>query len=238
MNFTLRPSKSFLFDLLENQLGKARGQIGLDAASADFKNRFMFQTSKYYGLDNRLEAIKKGIKKNTDRNCFGIWADMTKLDALPGGSVDALVCTNAFVNFSKDYEVAVNVTRQLSRITAPQGVFMCQLELDSQFDNIIDVIKSEFKDVKIYYYRNIISLMYEKIFEKNTHLSNHKIAGSKPFRLFAWLLSRMEFLTCRAKLGNRQAFVVARQKNDQQEREFNLTHLKQIENRLYQLNKQ
>jgi len=51
MNFMVRPSKSFLFDVLEKELKTITCGIGLDAASAHFKNRRMFKTDQYYGLD-------------------------------------------------------------------------------------------------------------------------------------------------------------------------------------------
>src|SRR3989338_6326754 len=94
MNFMVRPSKSFLFDMLERQLRNTAGDIGVDAGAADLKNRKMFKTQKYFGLDIDLDGLRKGVQKHSDGATFGILADLTKLDALPDNSVDVVVTTN------------------------------------------------------------------------------------------------------------------------------------------------
>ena len=68
INANPRPSKSFLYDLLESKLRTIRGQVGLDAASAHFKNRTFFKTRQYYGLDIDLAGLRKGIQKYNDHN--------------------------------------------------------------------------------------------------------------------------------------------------------------------------
>ena len=66
MNFMVRPSKSFLFDRLEKELGKTKTGVGLDAGSATFKNRPMFKTGTYIGLDIDKQRVETGLKRYPD----------------------------------------------------------------------------------------------------------------------------------------------------------------------------
>src|SRR3989344_1329674 len=194
MNFMVRPSKSFLFDVLEKRLSLLDGEVGLDAASADFKNRRMFKTKKYFGLDINLVSLKEGLAKyQTDEVTFGLCGNLVNLAALPVDSVDVIVSTNTLYRLSADQRmVAIN---NLIKLTAPNGYFFCELSIDPSLAQIIGLFKSNFKNVRIIYYKNIFSLAYEKIFEKDGYLGSHPIAGRKPFRLLAWLISRVEFVT-------------------------------------------
>lgn len=232
MNFMVRPSKTFLFNFLEKKLSKLNLAVGLDAASAGFKNRQMFKTSKYFGLDIDLPALKKGLEKYNFSNTFGILCDLEKLDLLPGDSVDVLVSTNTL--YCLPLEKRIKAIKHFCRLTASSGYLFCQLSVDEELDEALEVFGKNFENVKKTYFKNPLSRVYELIFEKNGFLGSHPIAGTKPFLLFAWLISRLEYLTCGSRGLNKQVFIICTNKNNSSNKnDFNLSQVPKIENRLY-----
>jgi len=236
MNFMVRPSKSFLFDFLEGKLKKFNQGIGLDAASADFKNRKFFQTEKYFGLDIDLAVLKSGVAKYNDDRTFGLYADLTNLESLPENSVEVLVSTNTL--YSLPLDSRIGAIEGLCRLVAPKGWFFCELSLDNKFSQCLVVIKKYFKKVKVIYYKNIFSQAYENFFERDGYLGSHPIAGLRPFRFGSWLISRLEYLTNRFPSLNKEVIVIAQEKNNQDKKnDFNLDNLPIINEKIYQLKK-
>ena len=234
MNFCVRPSKSFLFDILEKRLKKITHGVGLDAASASFKNRRMFKTDFYYGLDNNLSLLQKGVKQNKLDNILGIYGDLTNLDLLPNNSIDVVVSTNTL--YCLPLNKRIIAIDNLCRLVSPEGYFFCQLTLNNDFKREIDIIKTKFDNVKIIYYCNIFSRAYEWIFEKDGYLGSHPIAGLKLFRLLAWLISRLEYLTCFFSFLNKHVFIICTdKKNCHKKNAFKLSHLSLVEERIYNL---
>ncbi|PIS05291.1 MAG: hypothetical protein COT81_01895 [Candidatus Buchananbacteria bacterium CG10_big_fil_rev_8_21_14_0_10_42_9] len=233
MNLVIRPSKAYLFDRLEKELKKFTYGVGIDAASANFKNRKMFKTDRYYGIDSDLAALKNGVEKYNSGNTFGIYADMKKLDALPSGSAEVVVSTNSLDHLpGQDKIVAIE---HLCRITAKPGELLFQLSMDNLFPDAIKMAQKYFSNVKIVYYKNLASRLYESIFERKGDLGSHPIAGLRPFRLFAWLISRLEFLTGFTKIGNQQALVFCKnKKGDLPESNFDLSKIS-ADGRIYSL---
>lgn len=234
MNFMVRPSKSFLFDFLENNLKHIHGSAGLDAGSSNFKNLRMFKTKKYYGLDINLDSLRNGLAKYKTENCFAILADLTHLAQLPTNSLELVVSTNTL--YSLDIDKRLMAIKNLSALVSPQGKFILEFSLDKSFNQIKDLLTADFKHLQIIYYKNIFSLAYEKIFERHGYLGSHPIAGLRPFRLFAWLLSRLEFLTSFTPRGNQHViFICSHKENPVAKNEFNLSGLPQLESRIYKL---
>ena len=234
MNFMVRPSKSFLYDVLEHELSSCRGAVAIDAASANFKNRRKFRTQYYYGVDMDTESLKQGLEKYPDPHTFGIYADMANLAAIPDNSVDVVVSTNTL--YQLEPANRNKALRELCRITRTDGKFFCQLEMDRSLDELLSIVRSHFFSVKVRYYRNPVSRFYEWLFERDGYLGSHPLAGRRPFRLAAWLLSRLEFLTWFWRAGNRRALVIARRKTDSQENhKFDLSAVPLAADRIYNL---
>jgi len=234
MNFLVRPSKCFLFDALEKKLNKIDRGIGLDAASAGFKNRWMFKTDIYYGLDISLPAIKEGIKNYNLENTFGVLADLEKLNKLPENSVDLVVSTNTLYHLPS--EKRLKAINHLSRITAPDGLFFCDLIYDHDFQKAYEAISGYFKDIEIIYYRNMLSGFYEKVFIKNGSFAIKSIVGSKVIRLTAWLISRLEYFTCRLGFLNKQALLICKnKKNNPIKNKFDLSGFPKLGDKIINL---
>ena len=232
MLFLIRPSKIFLFERLVRLLKNLRGEVGLDAGSANFKNRWMFQTRNYYGVDRNLDFLKDGMRRYDDGKTFGIYADMARLDGLPDNSVDVVVSTNTIHQL--DPEARKLALTELCRLTAPDGRFFCETRLDLNFDGLLEIIKSRFQETRIIYYCNPISRFYEWIFERDRYL--YPVARQRPVRLFAWFLSRFEYLTCFWRVGNRHALIIGSQKlTSRRAQAFNLSSFPLKESRIYDM---
>ncbi|MFH0804159.1 MAG: methyltransferase domain-containing protein [Candidatus Zambryskibacteria bacterium] len=232
----IRPSKNFIFPVLQKELSKIKGKIGLDAASAGMKNRHMFKTDMYIGLDIDRASLKIGLKKYPDSKTIGLHADVANLDTVTGNSIDIVVSTNT-LNYLPSQR-RLRAIAGLSRITAPEGNFICELSLSADFNEELKLFSNNFNSVKKIYYRNIISCLYERFFERNGHdnLGSHPIAGLLPFRIFSWFLSRFEYLTCSFRSLNRHALLICKnKKTTNQKQEFDFENLQKVSDRFYSL---
>jgi hypothetical protein len=233
MNFCLRPSKTIQFDLLEKQLKKIEGEVGLDAAAQNMKNRRMFKTKKYFGIDISLPFLQKGIETHNDQATFGILADLARLEKLPEGSADVIVSTNTLY-ILKDEERTAAV-EHLCRLTAPSGMLICDSPAGKNLKEMLPVLSKNFRSIKIIYFDNIFSRAYEKIFEKEGYLGTHPVAGTKPFLLLSWLISRLEYLTSFIKPLNIYALIICTKKFSNIKNPFEVSHLPIASSKIYNL---
>jgi hypothetical protein len=232
MIFAIRPSKCYLYERLEKHLSRLNGTIGVDAGSAFFKHRRFFKTRFYYGIDLNPGLVKEGLAKYPEQTVFGIHADLAALDPLPTGSADAVVSTNTLYCLPLDrLPLAIG---HLARITAPRGGLFIELPKASA-EITASVLKPIFRDVHVTYFQNFVSKAYEKLFEKNGFLGSHPIAGSKPFLVLSWLISRLEYATRRIAWMNHQALIICAEKRDQTANAFDLAGVPQAGARLFTL---
>lgn len=215
MIFLTRPSKCFVFDILKKELKKYTEGAGLDVGASSMKNRRLFKTDEYYGLDNNLGSLEKGLKIYNSKNTFGILADMTKLNNLTDGSFNVIVSTNTLYVLPANQRQSV--ISELCRLTSSQGCLIFELPLDKYIDDYFKIAKFNFKKVEIIYYRNIFSRFYESFFVKNGSLGYHAIASTRPFRFIAWLISRLEYLTCFFPFLNRHILLICVYKKNQED---------------------
>lgn len=233
MNFCLRPSKTIQFDILEKELGTLKGETGIDAAAESMKNRKMFNTKNYFGIDINLPLLKKGVETHDPANTFGILADLAKLDKLPEGSADVIVSTNTlYILKGENRKAAI---AHLCRLTAPHGTLICDSAIGKDLDGILTVANKNFRNVKIIYFDNIFSRAYEKIFEKDGYLGSHPVAGSKPFLLLSWLISRLEYITRFFKGLNNYSVIICKEKHSKNQQPFTVAALPLIDKNIYTL---
>ena len=67
---TTRPSKSFLFKTLENELKNYNTKTGIDIACGDAKNSHYFKTENYIGIDKNNELIQSNKKNLIKKNSY------------------------------------------------------------------------------------------------------------------------------------------------------------------------
>lgn len=205
-----RPSKRFLFRRLRAELAHETSGIGVDAASADFKNRPFFRTETYLGLDIHLPSLQAGLDRYGDGSrTLGIACDLTDLGALRTGFADVVVTTNTF------HHIPAAARRpaltNLIRITRPGGTLFFEATLDAGFAGFLELLRAEFDSVEVSYYKNALSNAYESAFEVGGSLER-RIVFSLPFVAFAELLSRFEAMTASTPGGKKHGFIVARRK--------------------------
>lgn len=234
-NHCLRPSKTFQFDLLEKELAKIKGEIGIDAAAQNMKNRRMFKTEKYIGIDISLPFLQAGIRRHggPSTNTFGILGDLAKLEKLPEGIADAVVSTNTLYILKGTQRTAA--VEHLCRLTSPCGTLICDAAVGEELNEILAIAAKNFGDIKIIYTDNIFSRAYERMFEKNGYLGSHPVAGSKPFLLLSWFISRLEYMTQFFKSLSCGALIICAKKLSDKKQPFDISHLPLIETSIYNL---
>ncbi len=231
MAIYIRPSKTFFFNFLRKEIATVCDGVGIDAACAGLKNRHMFKTTSYYGVDINLDFIKNGLAKYPDSSTFGILADMAKLEPIPEGSVDLVVSSNTL--YAIPDAQRIEAIQHLCRITKPTGKLISEVPIADDFTTIRELTNGYFERVRIIYYQNFLSLAYEKIFEKNGNLGSHPIAGSKPFLALSWLISRTEYLTRYFKFSNKHAVFVCTGKKSKTSNRFDLQGLPILQDKIY-----
>lgn len=207
----IRPSKTFLFEILERKLRTITWGVGIDAASANMKNRHLFKTAEYIGIDIDPELVKQGMQ-NCGPNVTGIVADLSALDHLPSHSAAAVVSTNTLYHIPLAGRILA--MEHLCRITSPGGLFLGELPLNNDFETLKAIAHKHFLEVQTLYFRNPLSSAYERLWERNGYLGSHPIAGLLPFRVLSYLISRLEYLTCLMPYGNKHALLVCTNKKN------------------------
>lgn len=232
MNITGRPSKNALFDAVEKALRPLDGFVGIDAASASFKNRKMFRTDAYYGIDIDLDALKAGLEEQ-EKNRYGIHADLARLDALPQNSVDVIVSTYTLYHMSPQNRLAA--LSHFCRITAPTGHLIFELPLTDDFDRAVTLVQEQFTCVDVLYFKNAFSRWYVSFFEREDG-GVHPCLFKLPFRMIAWAIGKCEWFTRRYRSWNMHGLVFCSQKKEQGERQFfDISHVPLVQDRLYSL---
>lgn len=230
--FYARPSKNFFFRRLEKELAKERGGLALDAASAAMKNRPMFKTAGYVGLDRDEAALRRGLEMYRSTDTLGLLCDLTKLSALPEGVFDLIASTNT-LDHLKPAE-AEQAVRNFIRLLKPRGTLLCQMSISARTDAIAAALRKEFQSVKTIYYTNPFSAAYEKLFEtEEGELGYHPFASSRPMRFFSFVISLLEYPISLFAILNRQVFFVCRGKKGGAVSVFDPAKLLPLGDRLY-----
>ncbi len=217
-----RPSKKALYHYLKRDLRGQVGGIGVDAAAANMKNHWMFQTDLYVGLDVSLDLLRQGVRNKP--NAIGVLADLADLN-LPDNCVDLCVSTNTFEALLPENQRLM--AAHLARIVKPDGVLLFNKHCDQAWPGILAVVQGAFAQVEIVYYRNLFSQWYE------THCLS-ETGGSfwrKPLVAF---LSWVEYATFFLPWFNEGVYVRCRQKHRRgPDHPWSVTNLEWIEENLY-----
>lgn len=231
MNLFTRPSKSFLFDYLESLLSHERGEIGIDAAAERIKNRYMFKTQVYYGIDRDKEALVRGLKSNPGENVIAIHGDLTNLKKIPDSIADVVLSSNTLYQIP-DLGRGKAVS-ELARLADSRGLCILEFTKDSNFPAMLSIVRNIFTDIKIIYFKNPISRFYERLAYGNPPKERWLFA-TIPMRCFSWIVSRLEYLTNKSAKLNTHVLVIARDKKEKKSRNsFVITNLEKIGDRIY-----
>lgn len=222
-----RPSKAALFRILWRDLHQVRAGTGIDAASADMSNRTMFHTEQYVGVDMDRDLLEEGIARHP--GSVGIIADLTSV-RLPANSASVCVSTNTMSQL--DERARAQTTTTLAASVAPTGMLIIHYPTENDLDTHLATLRQIFKVVHVSYFRNPISLAYERFFERDGWLGTQP--KSRILRGVRLLLSHAERLTSRFRAINDQAYVRCTDKRGGgQHQPFDLSWFKKVSEDLY-----
>lgn len=187
MRISPKPSKTILWEWLKKDLDKCGG-IGIDAASGTFKNYPLFQTIRYYGVDKNASRIAYGRERYP--NGIGVVGDIIEV-LFPPEFANVVVSTNTLAYlYPEDARTVINTFMHYLK---PNGLLIFQMPKNKT--------RYHCNTISIKYYRNPISRLYERLFPKKK---------SKFFMYFSYLVSRLEYLTCKIKFLNTEAYIKCR----------------------------
>lgn len=207
MRISIRPAKTALFRYLRKTLKSVNGDVCVDAACGNMKNRDLFRTERYFGLDIREDVIRAGLEKY--ETGYGIIGDIGDIN-VPDGSVDYLVSTNTLFWFDK--EKLVGIVGRMSEWVNQKGTMFIEVRNDEMLDEVLNSLSCKFKDVRVLYYRNILSQLFDRVVERKGSFSRLKCSKSKVCLIFSLLISFLEPLTNRFRKLNACAIIKCRGK--------------------------
>jgi SAM-dependent methyltransferase len=155
-----RPSKSYIFERLAEDLAKIKGGAGVDAASASFKNYPLFKTDRYIGIDISEQALKEGLQRYPGAET--ILSDLSKPQNFEP-IADVCVSTHTFLNIPTP-QGRVELLENLVRLLKPEGVLICNMNKDENWLDLRALMRTKFKHVEEVHYRNAFSVWFETCF--------------------------------------------------------------------------
>jgi SAM-dependent methyltransferase len=221
-----RPSKRVLFALLEGDLAAITGGTGVDAASANMKNRPLFRTDRYVGVDLSTAELEAGLSLHP--GATGIVADLSAQE-LPSGFARVCVSTNTFYYLSPAGRLHASQT--LTRALEPGGTLLIHAPRADGYQHLLTWLQGAFERVDVVRTRNVLSIAYERLMERGGRFDEHP--RSLALRTLARGLALLERLACRLPLGQRDVYLRCTGKRGGGTRPLELNALERVGERLY-----
>lgn len=225
----MRPSKAFLFDHLERFLSGVTSGVGIDAAAGTLKNRPMFRTDLYVALDLQEGHLRNGLETYPGPDVVAVLADLTAMERFPVGAASVVVSTNTLLQIPPARRALA--AENLVRITAPTGMLLCSMPLDSSTPAVADVLEKGFTSVRRIYYRNALSRAFERRSEHPD--TGYYAAKSGLMQLPERLLTRLEYVTSPLRIACRAVFFVCTGHRSQDTEPFSLERFPRLADRFY-----
>jgi len=198
----LRPTKTFLFIKVSENLKYIKKKVGIDFACGDGKNSIHFKTKKYIGIDKDkkiLEVAKKRYPKHSFKKENIVNFNCKKY------SSDVVLSTNTFEHINP--KLRKKAFRNLINIVKKNGVFIIDSNRDHLLNFKIKELHKNFAAIKLIFFRNHINFMIE-----NFYLKNNFLYFFFRFSGIITLLTYMEYLTSRIKFFNKSVLIIAKNK--------------------------
>jgi SAM-dependent methyltransferase len=158
---SLRPSKTALFQKLETDLNTVEqacpNGLGVDAASANFKNKKLFGSLKYVGVDIDEDALRRGRQQFPES--YGLLIDLGQAE-LPIQLADVVVSTNTIEALPLG-KARAHFLEQIIRTTKTGGTLLLSIHAKDLSESLYHLVQSSFQHIEISYYRGLLSRIYE-----------------------------------------------------------------------------
>ena len=198
----LRPTKTFLFMKVSENLKYIKKKVGIDFACGDGKNSIYFKTKKYIGIDKDkkiLEVAKKRYPKHSFKKENIVNFNYKKY------SSDVVLSTNTFEHINP--KLRKKAFRNLINIVKKNGVFIIDSNRDYLLNFKMKELHKNFAVIKLVFFRNHINFMIE-----NFYLKNNFLYFFFRFSGIITLLTYMEYLTSKIKFFNKSVLIIAKYK--------------------------
>jgi hypothetical protein len=157
---TIRPSKSFLFNTLKNELQNYNAKTGIDIACGDAKNSHFFKTQNYIGIDKNNKLIQSNKKKFNkkkflSRNILSLKKDKKILG-------DIVVSTNTLAHIKNNKRILA--MKNIISLVKKNGNLICEINIvKKRMKEENDLFVKNFISVKKIYYKNYFNFFLEKM---------------------------------------------------------------------------
>jgi len=198
----LRPTKTFLFIKVSENLKYIKKKVGIDFACGDGKNSIYFKTKKYIGIDKDkkiLEVAKKKYPEHSFKKENIVNFNCKKY------SSDVVLSTNTFEHINP--KLRKKAFRNLINIVKKNGVFIIDSNRDYLLNFKMKELHKNFAVIKLIFFRNYINFMIE-----NFYLKNNFLYFFFRFSGIITLLTYMEYLTSKIKFFNKSVLIIAKYK--------------------------
>ena len=198
----LRPTKTFLFIKVSENLKYIKKKVGIDFACGDGKNSIYFKTKKYIGIDKDkkiLEVAKKRYPEHSFKKENIVNFNCKKY------SSDVVLSTNTFQHINP--KLRKKAFRNLINIVKKNGVFIIDSNRDYLLNFKMKELHKNFAVIKLIFFRNYINFMIE-----NFYLKNNFLYFFFRFSGIITLLTYMEYLTSKIKFFNKSVLIIAKYK--------------------------
>jgi SAM-dependent methyltransferase len=198
----LRPTKTFLFIKVSENLKYIKKKVGIDFACGDGKNSIYFKTKKYIGIDKDkkiLEVAKKRYPEHSFKKENIVNFNCKKY------SSDVVLSTNTFEHINP--KLRKKAFRNLINIVKKNGVFIIDSNRDYLLNFKMKELHKNFAVIKLIFFRNYINFMIE-----NFYLKNNFLYFFFRFSGIITLLTYMEYLTSKIKFFNKSVLIIAKYK--------------------------
>ena len=198
----LRPTKTFLFIKVSENLKYIKKKVGIDFACGDGKNSIYFKTKKYIGIDKDkkiLEVAKKRYPEHSFKKENIVNFNCKKY------SSDVVISTNTFEHITP--KLRKKAFRNLINIVKKNGVFIIDSNRDYLLNFKMKELHKNFAVIKLIFFRNYINFMIE-----NFYLKNNFLYFFFRFSGIITLLTYMEYLTSKIKFFNKSVLIIAKYK--------------------------
>ena len=178
---SLRPSKKYLYKLLQKDLNKFVNKESsvLDAACNDCRNIVFFPECDYWGMDISNDALKKCQSLYGIKNL--IKADLTKLENIKK-RYDICVTTNTLEHIED--RLQINAVISISNHVVENGCYLLNKHKDQPLNDILLFLNKTYRNVEVVNYRNHLSRFYEKIIATNGNITHNGGKVSFYIKLF------------------------------------------------------